>query len=200
MTFARLSETGTDSIFYFMNVNATEIAGTDTIHYFGNQIQPGADPGCDYIYNDTVILGTKVLVQNDTDITHVFFNNNNDSIFIHSQIEDGDTWKVYKWPNGTYVKATVVNHLLRTILPGIEDSLYRIQLNVFTALGAALTDTFPNGTKIDITKDHGISEFFDFTIFPLPGDSVGRVLRGIENPDEGTVNIDAQNAFDFELG
>jgi len=200
MTFARLSEIGVDSVFYFMNVNNTEIVGADTIHYFSNQLQPGVTPDCELIYNDTVILGTKVLVQSDSDITHVFFNQFNDSIFIKSQIKDGDTWKVYNWSNGSYVKATVVNHLLRTILPGVDDSLYRIQFNVFTLDGIMLTDTFPNATKIDITENYGISEFFDFNIFPLPGDSIGRVLRGLENPDAGIVNIDAQNAFNYGLG
>ncbi len=200
MSFARLSETGVDSVFYFMGVSNTEIVGADTIHYFSSQLQPSGIPDCDFIYNDTVILGPKVLVQSDTDITHVFFNQFNDSIFIKSQITDGDTWTVYRWSNGSYVKATVVNHLLRTIIPGIDDSLYRIQLNVFTSAGTMLTDTFPNATKIDITENYGVSEIFDFNIFPMPGDSIGRVLRGLENPDIGIVNLDAENAFDFGTG
>lgn len=200
MTYARINEAGFDSIFYFMEINNFETVGDDSIFYLSPIIKDSVAGDCPYVYNDTVILGSKILVQSDTDKTYVFFNRNNDSIFIKSLIDVGDTWKVYKWSNGSYVKATVVNHLLRTVLPGIEDSLYRIQLNVYTLGGTMLTDTFPNATKIDITENYGIIEFFNFNIFPSPDDSIGRVLRGLENPDEGIVNIDAQNAFDFNTG
>ncbi len=200
MTFARLSEAGFDSLFYFIKVDSIETTGSDSTFYFNKQLVDGGTPDCIYVNNDTTILGTKVLIQSDTDITYVFFNRHNDSIFIHTQIEIGDTWKVYKWSNGSYVKATVVNKLLRTVLPGIEDTLYRIQLNVFTLGGTMLVDTFPNATKIDISKYHGISEFFNFNIFPAPGDSIARVSQGLSNPYEGVVDVDAYRTFDFGLG
>ena len=62
-------------------------------------------------------------------------------------------------------------------------------------------ETFPNATKLDITKDHGISEVYNFNIFPLPGDSAVRKLRGLDNPDEAIVDIDAQNyCLDLDSG
>lgn len=202
LTFARVDESlyELDSIYYFMEVDSVTTNDLDSIFYFNQQLKASDPPTCDFLNTDTILLGTKVLVLPDTDRTYVFFNSNNDSIFIKSKIVLGDTWKVYKWPDGSYVKATVVSNLLRTILPGIEDSLYRIQLNVFSAAGIMQLETFPNATKLDITKGHGISEVYNFNIFPLPGDSAVRKLRGLDNPDEAIVDIDAQNAFNFELG
>ncbi len=201
-TFARLNSVGMDSLYYFMQIDSFSLEGTDTIFYFNQQLRtpPVVDPFCSYVFNDSVLLGNRVLVKSDTDITHVFFNNQNDSIFIHSQINLGDTWKVYKWSNGSYVKATVVNKLEQELVGGILDSFYRIKLNVFTLAGAMLTDTFPNDTKIDISEDIGIVEFFNFNLFPQPGDSIARVLRGVTTLNAGVVDVNAKNAFNYNLG
>jgi hypothetical protein len=202
MTFGRFSSIGLDSVYYFMQVDSFSLEGTDTVFYFNKNIQapPLADPTCDFVFNDTVLLGSKVLVKSDTDITHVFFNRNNDSIFIHTQIKIGDSWKVYIWPDGSYVKGTVINHLYGELVPGIIDSLYRIKLSVYTLAGGLMPAVFPNDTKMDISQNLGIIEFFNFDIFPEPGDSIARVLRALTNPDYGPVDVDAQNAFTFEPG
>lgn len=202
MNFARLKTTGADSLYYFMKITDETTDGSDTTWYFNQQFRSPvpADPECFLVNNDTVLLGDRVLIMNDTDRTHVLFNYRNDSIFIKTQIAIGNTWKVYKWPNGSYVKATVINKLEGELLPGVIDSFYRIKLNVYTLGGTMLTDTFPNETKMDISKSVGIVEFFNFHIFPNPGDSIARVLRGLANPDRGIVDVDAQTAFEFETG
>lgn len=200
MTFTRRAVDETDSLYYFMKTTGFDVAGEDTTFYFNKQLRTIGDPDCAFQTLDTIDMGHKALVQNDTDITYVFFNKNNDSIFIHTQIEVGDVWHVYDWPDGTYIKATVVNKLERTILPDVLDTLMRIQLNVVTAAGVTLTDVFPNGTKFDITKHYGIIEFFDFYNFPEPGDSLPLLLRGLSNPDMNIVDVDAQTAFNYETG
>lgn len=202
MNFARLNGLGFDSIYYFMKVNEETVSGEDTTWHFNQQLRepPIADPTCLYKNDDTVMLGNRVLILNDTDRTHVFFNKNNDSIFFKTQVVLGNTWRMYEWSNGSYVKATVINKLEGELLPGIVDSFYRIKLNVFTAGGTLLPDTFPNETKMDFSKTLGLIEFFDFSIFPEPGDGFAHVLRGLSNPDKGIVDVDAQTAFSFEPG
>ncbi len=200
LTFARLSTTGMDSIYYFIQVDSFNVSGTDSTFYFNYQLKNTPNPDCNYIYNDTVLLGNRVIVTSDTDGTYIFFNQQNDSIFIKSTIKNGDTWKMYKWPDGSYVKATVVNHLYGGIINGLFDSIYRVKLNVFTAAGAMLTSVFPNETKIDISENYGLVETFNLNIFPLPGDSIARVTRGITNPDVGIVDINAPHAFNFNTG
>lgn len=202
MNFARLNQAGEDSLYYFMKIIGEDVVGEDTIWYFNTQLRTPDVPTADcFLENkDTVILGDRVLIMNDTDRTHVFFNYRNDSIFIKTQVVVGNTWKMYKWPNGSYVKATVINKLEGVLVGGEIDSFYRFRLNVFTAGGTLLTDTFPNETKIDFSKTYGLIEFFDFHMFPKPGDSIARVLRGLSNPDIGIVDVDAQTAFEYETG
>ncbi|HMZ87885.1 MAG TPA: T9SS type A sorting domain-containing protein [Chitinophagales bacterium] len=201
MTFARLSVTGKDSLFYFIKTDSVALEGLDSVYYFSTQFQNVAgDPDCEWVRTDTSILGFKMLIKPDAQATHVFFNQHGDSIFIKSVVNIGDYWTVYKWPDGSFIKATVVNKLERTILPDVEDTILRIQFTVFNALNVIMPDSFPTETKMDISKFHGLTEFFNFNIFPLPGDSIGRVLRGLTNPYENIVDVDAYRAYNFSLG
>lgn len=200
MTYARLAADGSDSIFYFIKTTDFTLEGTDTVYYFNNQLLNIGTEDCLYQTGDTSIFGYKVKILSDEDTTYVFFNQHNDSIFIKSQIEVGNTWRVYTWPDGNWVKATVINKLERIVLPDIADTLMRVQLNVFTEDGTIMPDIFPDDTKIDISKNYGLTEFFNFNIFPEPGDSIGRVLRGLSNPYVNIVDVNSETAFDFETG
>lgn len=203
MTFARLTKSGfQDSIYYFMKTDSFDVSGTDTTFFFNTQLRTPvpAAPECDFVFNDSVLLGQRMLVKNDPEVTHVFFNANNDSIFIKSNIFVGKTWRVYTWADGSYIKGTVINRLEQEFLPGVLDSFYRIKLNVYSPTNVLQPTVFPNETKIDISKNNGIIEFFNFNLFPLPGDSLGRVLRGLSDPDAGVVDVDAQTAFTFKTG
>jgi hypothetical protein len=201
MTFARLSAAGKDSVFYFIKTDSVALEGTDSAYYFSTQFTSvGAVPECEWVRTDTSILGFKMLIKPDPQATHVFFNQHNDSIFIKSQVNVGDYWTVYKWPDGSFIKATVVNKLERTILPDVIDTILRIQFTVFDVFNTIMADSFPTETKMDISKFHGLTEFFNFNIFPLPGDSIGRVLRGLSNPYENVVDVDAYRAMNYSLG
>ncbi len=200
VTYAKRNMVEEDSIYFFMKVDSIGFEGTDSVFYFNHFIDTLNEGVCEIENGDTVMLGNKMILQSDTDATHVFFNKFGDSIFIKSLVDIGDVWHIYEWSNGTYVKATVVNKLWLTILPEVQDSVTRIQLNVFTSGGMMLSDTFPNQTKWDITKNHGLIEFFDFHNFPQTDDSLPLLLRGIANPDLNVVDIDAETAFSYELG
>lgn len=201
MTFARLSVTGKDSLYYFIKTDSVALDGPDSVYYFSTQFKNATgDPDCEWVRTDTSILGFKMLIKPDAQATHVFFNQHGDSIFIKSLVNIGDYWTAYKWPDGSFIKATVVNKLERTILPDVEDTILRIQFTVFNALNVIMPDSFPTETKMDISKFHGLTEFFNFNIFPLPGDSIGRVLRGLTNPYENVVDVDAFRAFNYSLG
>lgn len=200
MTFARLDNEGFDSLYYFMKVDRFELEGSDTVYFFNTQLEYIGDDFCTYKTDDTVLLGYKAKILSDEDTSYVFFNKHEDSIFIKTQVDVGNTWRVYTWPDGNWIKATAINKLQRTVFPEIEDTLLRIQLNVFDIDGTMLTDVFPNATKIDVSRNYGITEFFDFYNFPEPGDSIARVLRGLSNPNIAIVDVNAQTAFDYQTG
>jgi len=200
MIYARLNVEELDSLYYFVDIDSFSVDGTDTTIYFNRQLRNTGDPDCLFQQTDTTLLGAKAIALDDAYGTYVFFNNNGDSIFIRSNIQEDDVWHVYEWPDGSYVKATVINKLLFGVFPILPDTIFRIQLNVYTAGGSPLPDVFPNYTKIDISENFGLVEFFDMRIFPEPGDSVQRIMRGITNPYVHITNVDAYNAFDYETG
>ena len=199
-TYAKIDTSAVDSIFNFIKIDSAFELGPDSIFYFNKQLQEIGLPDCAFLTGDTTAMGNRMILLSDTDATHIFFNKNNDSIFIKTIVEVGDVWHMYDWPDGSYVKATVINKLLRFVLPDAEDTVIRIQLNVFNSAGTILVDTFPNQTKIDITENFGIIEFFDFNLFPKSNDSLTFLLRGLSDPDMDIVDVEAETAFDYKLG
>ena len=200
MTFTQRDSADVDSSYVFVKIDSVVADGTDSIFYFNRFLDTLNAGSCSALNGDTTLLGYKMIKKDDIYGTHVFFNNHGDSIFIRNKIADGDMWHMYTWPDGSYVSATVINYIPFSPLPDTPDSIYRVQLNVFTYAGMIVPDSFPNQTKIDISKDHGLIEFFDFRIFPSPGDSNQYLLRGLTNPYEHKADVDAKNAFGFETG
>lgn len=200
LTFAIQDAAEIDSLYYFVQIDSIQTSGEDTLYYFNHQLQPGIDGDCPLIYNDTVFLGRKAIKRNDEFGTYVFFNGAGDSIFIRTKIKTGDFWKLFIYPDASYIKATVINHLDGGIINGLMDSIFRIKLNAYTNAGISMPDVFPSETKFDISKHYGMQEFFDMRVFPAPGDGKQRKMRGITAPDTGIVDITARNAFSFETG
>ncbi|MBC8045872.1 MAG: hypothetical protein H7Y00_03705, partial [Fimbriimonadaceae bacterium] len=194
-TFTKIDTAEFQNYFLFAKVDSIATEGPDTIYYFNQLLDTTETPIC---ANDTTAFGTKMIIKNDTDATHIFFNANGDSIFIKTKLFVTEQWKVYKFPDNSYVKAYVTGKDYLGILPGIFDSLYRIQLNVLTEAGSPLPDVFPNNTKLDLTKNYGLVEFWPFDNFPNPEPAM--ILRGITDPDTNYVDVHSQNAFDFSLG
>ena len=187
-----------DSAFFFVKVDAAGVDGLDSVYYFNRLLDTTLTGDCYAHPGDTTLLGPKMLIRNDSDATHIFFNRLGDSIFVKTLVNLGDEWHVYTYPDGSYVKAHVINKLFLTVLPPlIEDTVIRIKLNVYTSSGIAVYH-FPNETKMDITEDYGLIEFWP--VYNFPYDSTAAVLRGISDPDSGIVDVDAYNAFDFSTG
>lgn len=179
----------------FVKVIKAEYDGLDSIFYFQQNVDTTND-ACLLVDGDIVILGTRMILQPDG--THIFFNNLNDSIKIKTIINVGDNWHVFDFADGSYIKGTVIFKEDKTVMPDTQDTIYRIQLNRFSATGEILTDSFPNATKIDIGQKFGLIEFFNFNQFPL--DTMQYYIRGLSTPDTGIVNLNTYRVFDYKLG
>lgn len=197
-TYAFRATDFSDSIYYFIKVDSVRAEGSDTLYYFNRYLDTVPAPGCLVSGGDTLSIGARMLIRDDAYRTHVFFNSNGDSIFIRTLVQINDNWHVYNWPDGRYVKGTVISKLYLGILPDVSDSLCRIKLSVYDAGGTALPGVFPDDTKMDFTKDYGLVEFWPFAHFP--DDTLAMLLRGITDPDSGVVDVSARRAFDFGLG
>lgn len=198
MTFTQRDTAEVDSVYFFYKTDSIEVSGTDSIFYFNRFINYLGDPDCTWKNGNVTLMGEKMIQRNDANRTCVFFNAGGDSIFVRTKITLGEEWHMYTWPDGSYVKGYTLNKLYAGILDGIFDTIYRIKLNVYTAGGTPLYDVFPNETKMDISQNYGIIEFFPFNDFPYNKTSL--LLRGITDPDTNIVDINAHQAFDFKNG
>lgn len=200
ITFTKRDTSEADSAYFFMKIDSFSVAGTDTTFYFNRILDTIGDGSCEIINGDTVMIGNKAIAKDDINGTYVFFNKFGDSIFIRTKVDLEEEWHIYDWPDGNYIKGYIVNKLLLGILPGITDSVTRIQLNVYNSSGVIQPDIFPNQTKWDFTKNYGLIEYFNFQDFPEPLDKLPLILRGVANPDQNVVDVDAETAFNFQLG
>lgn len=194
-TYTKVDSAEYEKYFLFIKIDSAKALGTDSIFYFNRLLDTVPGEMC---MSDTTSIGARMIIKNDTDATHVFFNKNEDSIFVKTKVAEGDSWVMYTFPDNSYVKAYVISKLYGGILPNIFDTLYRIKLNVFSEEGLNLTDVFPNDTKMDITKNYGMVEFWPMQTFPEEHPAL--ILRGITSPDTNYVDVDARTCFDFLIG
>ena len=196
VTISSRDELGLDTAFSFLSIEEVVTEADGEAYYFTKQIDTTNINLCP---TDTSIAGIKMLkLADDLNGTCVFFNSNGDSIFIRTILGLGDTWRFYTFEDGSYVEASVVTYNEFGILPGIDDSLYRVRLNVFSEFDEPLLDVFPDETKFDISKQYGLTEMWDFYNFPNDQDQY--FLSGLTNPKIAVTDIDAEAAFNYQSG
>lgn len=184
-----------DSVFHFVKTDEVVISGSDTTQYMNKLVDtiPGS---CIAIYNKNNILGPQVKTYSDG--TYEFFNNNGESIIFKSKAILGESWTMYTYPDGGYITGKINSHSYLTVMPGTEDSLKGVKLNVYNSSGVSMTDSLLNGRTIDFTKNFGLVQTFRFDQFPY--DTTFYFLRGLSSPDTGMVELTAQKCFDFLPG
>jgi hypothetical protein len=195
ITFAIRDIIEEDSLYFFNEVREVVTEADGTAYYFTSQVDTSATGLCT---TDTSLLGEKMLDLGDEYRTCVFFNKWGDSLFIRTLISEGDTWTFSTFEDGSYIEASVVNYDEFGVLPEINDSLYRVKLNVFTAGGDPLPGVFPDETKFDISKQYGVTEIWDYYHFPAEGPQY--FLRGLSNPDVGVTDVDLRAILDIKEG
>ena len=95
MTFTQRDSLEFDSSYVFVKIDSVVADGTDSIFYFNRFLDTLNAGSCVALNGDTTLLGYKMIKKDDIYGTHVFFNNNGDSIFIRNKIADGDSWHMY---------------------------------------------------------------------------------------------------------
>lgn len=194
MTFTKRAVSEEDSAYYFVAVTEVVEEVDGTAYYFQVQI----DTAGEFCETDTSFIGRKVLLQDNAVGTHVFFNQTGDSIFIQSVLDLDSTWRFFTFEDGSFVKAEITNKIFKPIMPGVDDTIYRVKLGTFDALNNPLPGIWPDGFKFDISQNWGLAELYNFYEFPNDQDLI--LLRGISNPDTAITDVDAQSAHTFKSG
>ncbi|MBP7399961.1 MAG: T9SS type A sorting domain-containing protein [Chitinophagales bacterium] len=195
----RIRTYGIDSTdYFFIKVDSIKIQGTDSIFYFNRYIDTSFSAECQRVNIDTQIIGPKMVKLNDAEETNVFFNRNGDSIFLKLNQPVGSFWRLYNYPDGKHIRATVAPKLYFTVLPETFDSVYRLLLNVYDDVFILQPDSIMNGAKMEVSKNYGLVEFKNF--YSFPNDTNATFLKGINNPENNIVDVNSKHAFNFQLG
>ncbi|MFK7950633.1 MAG: T9SS type A sorting domain-containing protein [Saprospiraceae bacterium] len=157
-----------------------------------------------YISADTGFLGYKTILQADG--MDIYFNNNDDSIFINTTANLNDTWAFYTYNNGNYFEAKVTEHKTETFL-GLTDSVKVITIQAMDILGNSI---FGNNENVELTisKNYGIIKGFSLFEFPFYTNiqnfdnyfSGSINIEGIQHLGVGVNDFTAADVYDFDNG
>lgn len=122
---------------------------------------------------------------------NVFFNRDDNPVFINTQANLGETWTFYSDSSGNDYVATITDISEKKFL-GVIDSVKTIEI----AGDSSFT--------IEISKNYGFIKTINFRDFPGFGENTFSVyqydLVGLSEPELGTHRLDKFDIFSFEEG
>lgn len=189
------------------SVKSIEMQGSDSVFYSFSTVREDenlneGDP-CKYFLGSSW-LGEKVVIKPNGQ--NVFYNYKNEPITIETQAALGDTFLLYTYTTGEWIKGEVVNELQLSIF-GALDSIKIIEL--FSNANFPYSDS-----RIVLSKNFGFVEQFPAYSFPEPYLGAASLTGDNSYPDTYAgnyrlVGIDDTNGFskpttievfDFEIG
>jgi hypothetical protein len=180
-------------------IDSTKQDGLD-LYYYNYRI---TRPVCTDLYNCSCYyplaptwLGD-VVVQKQNNL-NILFNKFNDSLSIRADANTGTIWRFYKFSNGNYIDAELIQ-TKDTIFLGISDSIKIINLTAKDAQGQIIS-TFPQQSQIIISKNFGLLQAPDFYEYPDTLNNVTYTLVGMTNPIIGIQNVTAHSIFNYSPG
>jgi len=145
-------------------------------------------------------IGNYVLIKDNG--MNVFFNRENDSIYIHTLAALNESFLFYAYSDGSHFLATVTAHENMEFL-GITVNVKTLTLQLYDA-GNTPVNSPLNGTEIMLTENFGFYKTINFRDFPeFVGSSfsvVGRTLFGHGNIENSFHKMTMRDVYDFEVG
>jgi len=177
-------------------VDSVISVGTDSLFYTFETIRDTAEqPGWGVCVDSQggSIMGRKILRQSDRT---VLFNNLGDSVFIDRNTVPGESWHYYNYPDGDYIEAFHKETVFINVL-GVSDSVKVFSLSRKDSEGNLVEDDI-NDKEFRLSAYHGLTQTFDNYLFPKV--IMEQYLAGYSGALPGVKNLDAREAFDFDVG
>lgn len=148
------------SYFLATRIDSIEVIGNDSVFYSFKTVRFNApstftSTNCVAKLEDPWI-GRKVILANNG--FNMFINQDYDSIKINTLANIGDTFTMYSYPNGNWIRASVINIDTITIF-NVIDSIKTYHLFSNDSL-------FQLPNTLQISKNHGFTELYPFYSFP----------------------------------
>ncbi|MCB0807043.1 MAG: T9SS type A sorting domain-containing protein [Bacteroidales bacterium] len=145
-------------------------------------------------------IGNHVLIKDNG--MNVFFNRENDSIFVNTWAELNESFVFYAYPDGSHFLATVTLKENMEFL-GITDNVKTIALQLYNADNEPVNSPL-NGTEIMLTENFGFYKTINFRDFPGFGGGTFSVIEhtlfGHEDIANSFHKLTMRDVYDFEVG
>ena len=137
---------------------------------------------------------------------NLFFNKENDTIYIKTAALLNESWRMYTFSNGNYVQATISTKAFETII-GLSDSVKTISLQVKNSSGTNISSLL-NSITLKLSKNYGflrITNFYEFPFDNISSDgfyptSSELEIIGLSNPQNGWQNITYADIYNMQAG
>ncbi|MEX1000525.1 MAG: T9SS type A sorting domain-containing protein [Crocinitomicaceae bacterium] len=174
-------------------VDQAEILGTDSVFYSFQTVRSdesltGSDP-CKYYVGDSW-LGSRIEIKPSGE--NIFYNRNNESISIQTEAVVNDTFLVYTYTSGDWIKGTVTSIEAASIL-GEMDTIKIIEL--FSNVPLNLSNP-----RFVLSQEHGIVELFAPYSFPNPYQGAVSLYNGNSFPPDYDGNFELVGSASLNVG
>jgi hypothetical protein len=142
-----------------IRIDSVKLTGDYKFYKNFTTVRDVADPCVDL--NGPSWIGSGVFAKNGLNI---FLNDENDSIKIITNATLGQSWVLYRFPNGDYFNATLTNKSLESFC-GIYDSVKSITIQCKNSANQNISHDL-NGFIFKISKQNGLIRLLEFYDFP----------------------------------
>lgn len=187
------SEFGNSSLFLTIAIDSVVTNGSSTELYNFNSYDESGLFSCWHASRVTW-LGQKVVINNSG--IEYYFNQAGDTITLNTQLTAGANFTLYRFANGDYIQATLLQTAQQTFLT-LTDSVKTYALQTYNSTSNPVSHIF-NGKEILLSKSFGFVKTYSFKDFP--NDTTQLIIAGMDNPAVGVQNLKYTDVFDFDVG
>jgi hypothetical protein len=155
-----IQDTFNDGYLKCIWIDSISTINADSVFHFNKAIDYQQNNGC-HLPNGPSWLGSEFIKKANGN--ELYFNNNNDTIFINNQAQLNDSWVLLKDSNNLSYVATISNIDTITV-NGVLDSSKEITIQVYN--GAILLNHFYTNKKFVISKSNGFVNIVSLLFFP----------------------------------
>ncbi|MBE2288304.1 MAG: T9SS type A sorting domain-containing protein [Chitinophagaceae bacterium] len=146
-----------------IRIDSVHTAGSTNILFPYRSLRGNSFYGMSTMSAGGAWVGDKIFVQPDG--TYQFTNIWDDTVFIRSQAELGDSWDFYSDTSKIYYRAMMTGKVVR-LVDGSPDTVKSIQVKAYHRDTGYMPNDPSNLLRVGISKQYGFYELFDFFMFP----------------------------------
>ncbi|MCX6279886.1 MAG: T9SS type A sorting domain-containing protein [Bacteroidetes bacterium] len=177
----------------YKTTSSTVVGNGDTIFYSFATIRDTAADCRDT--TEGSILGRKIY-RRQSDGMFLFFNRNNDTVYVNTKALINTTWRFAKVTSGIFLEAKVIFAGQDSVM-GVLDDVMKVELQAKRNDGTPQVNPW-NGKTFVMSKHYGLSNTFDMVNVPF--DTTKYTIVGKLKPVIGVQEFGWKDVYNFNIG